>query len=83
MLTCVPWICSRKAEAGPGVGAAVPCLALHGAAMAGAGAGAGAPLAPPQLDDFILTERLGSGTYATVFKAYRKVGRAGPGGKRG
>lgn len=81
MLTCVPWICSRKAEAGPGVGAAVPCLALHGAAMAGAGAGA--PLAPPQLDDFILTERLGSGTYATVFKAYRKVGRAGPGGKRG
>uniref|UniRef100_A0A8D2KT87 Serine/threonine-protein kinase ULK3 n=1 Tax=Varanus komodoensis TaxID=61221 RepID=A0A8D2KT87_VARKO len=28
--------------------------------------------APPQLEDFILTERLGSGTYATVFKAYRK-----------
>nr|XP_057944647.1 serine/threonine-protein kinase ULK3 isoform X2 [Doryrhamphus excisus] len=28
--------------------------------------------APPKLDDFILTERLGSGTYATVYKAYRK-----------
>lgn len=30
--------------------------------------------APPKLADFILTERLGSGTYATVYKAYRKVG---------
>lgn len=29
--------------------------------------------APPKLADFILTERLGSGTYATVYKAYRKV----------
>ncbi|KAL1007405.1 hypothetical protein UPYG_G00086340 [Umbra pygmaea] len=28
--------------------------------------------APPKLVDFILTERLGSGTYATVYKAYRK-----------
>uniref|UniRef100_A0A8C9YJ31 Serine/threonine-protein kinase ULK3 n=1 Tax=Sander lucioperca TaxID=283035 RepID=A0A8C9YJ31_SANLU len=28
--------------------------------------------APPKLSDFILTERLGSGTYATVYKAYRK-----------
>ncbi|XP_035595789.1 serine/threonine-protein kinase ULK3-like isoform X2 [Oncorhynchus keta] len=28
--------------------------------------------APPKLADFILTERLGSGTYATVYKAYRK-----------
>ncbi|XP_062439490.1 serine/threonine-protein kinase ULK3 isoform X2 [Rhea pennata] len=28
--------------------------------------------APPRLDEFILTERLGSGTYATVYKAYRK-----------
>ncbi|XP_077419749.1 serine/threonine-protein kinase ULK3 isoform X2 [Vanacampus margaritifer] len=27
---------------------------------------------PPKLNDFILTERLGSGTYATVYKAYRK-----------
>ncbi|XP_075432057.1 LOW QUALITY PROTEIN: serine/threonine-protein kinase ULK3 [Ascaphus truei] len=27
---------------------------------------------PPRLDNFILTERLGSGTYATVYKAYRK-----------
>ncbi|XP_062819527.1 serine/threonine-protein kinase ULK3 [Anolis carolinensis] len=35
--------------------------------MAGSGS-----WAPPQLEDFILTERLGSGTYATVFKAYRK-----------
>uniref|UniRef100_A0ABM5EWX6 Serine/threonine-protein kinase ULK3 n=1 Tax=Pogona vitticeps TaxID=103695 RepID=A0ABM5EWX6_9SAUR len=34
---------------------------------------AGAGWAPPQLEDFILTERLGSGTYATVFKAYRKT----------
>ncbi|KAM7103493.1 serine/threonine-protein kinase ULK3 isoform 5-T7 [Ciconia maguari] len=38
--------------------------------MAGAGAGAG--WAPPRLDEFILTERLGTGTYATVYKAYRK-----------
>ncbi|XP_036902919.1 serine/threonine-protein kinase ULK3 isoform X2 [Sturnira hondurensis] len=28
--------------------------------------------APPRLDGFILTERLGSGTYATVYKAYAK-----------
>ncbi|NWJ11581.1 ULK3 kinase, partial [Crypturellus undulatus] len=28
--------------------------------------------APPRLDEFILTERLGAGTYATVYKAYRK-----------
>uniref|UniRef100_A0ACB8E5T1 Serine/threonine-protein kinase ulk3 n=1 Tax=Sphaerodactylus townsendi TaxID=933632 RepID=A0ACB8E5T1_9SAUR len=33
---------------------------------------AGSGWAPPHLEDFILTERLGSGTYATVFKAYRK-----------
>ncbi|XP_063170176.1 serine/threonine-protein kinase ULK3 isoform X2 [Candoia aspera] len=33
---------------------------------------AGGGWAPPQLEDFLLTERLGSGTYATVFKAYRK-----------
>ncbi|KAM4893019.1 serine/threonine-protein kinase ULK3 isoform 3-T3 [Sylvia borin] len=33
---------------------------------------AGAGWAPPRLDEFILTERLGSGTYATVYKAYRK-----------
>lgn len=36
--------------------------------MAGSGWG------PPRLDGFILTERLGSGTYATVYKAYAKVG---------
>uniref|UniRef100_A0A8C8CQG6 Serine/threonine-protein kinase ULK3 n=1 Tax=Oncorhynchus tshawytscha TaxID=74940 RepID=A0A8C8CQG6_ONCTS len=30
------------------------------------------PFAPPKLAEFILTERLGSGTYATVYKAYRK-----------
>ncbi|NXU55856.1 ULK3 kinase, partial [Turnix velox] len=33
---------------------------------------AGPSWAPPRLDGFILTERLGSGTYATVYKAYRK-----------
>ncbi|XP_073219400.1 serine/threonine-protein kinase ULK3 isoform X5 [Lepidochelys kempii] len=33
---------------------------------------AGAGWAPPRLEEFILTERLGSGTYATVYKAYRK-----------
>ena len=27
----------------------------------------------PHPKDFILTEKLGSGTYATVYKAYRKV----------
>lgn len=37
---------------------------------------------PPRLDGFILTERLGSGTYATVYKAYAKVG-AGRGRSRG
>lgn len=38
--------------------------ALHGMASS---------FAPPKLSDFILTEKLGSGTYATVYKAYRKV----------
>ncbi|NWT01650.1 ULK3 kinase, partial [Mionectes macconnelli] len=33
---------------------------------------AGSGWAPPRLDEFILTERLGSGTYATVYKAFRK-----------
>jgi len=28
----------------------------------------------PELKDFVLTERLGSGTYATVYKAFKKVG---------
>ncbi|KAG9489556.1 hypothetical protein GDO78_005499 [Eleutherodactylus coqui] len=28
--------------------------------------------APPRLSDFILTDKLGSGTYATVYKAYRR-----------
>uniref|UniRef100_A0A8C1TYJ7 Serine/threonine-protein kinase ULK3 n=1 Tax=Cyprinus carpio TaxID=7962 RepID=A0A8C1TYJ7_CYPCA len=32
-----------------------------------------AGFAPPKLKDFILTERLGSGTYATVYKAFRKT----------
>lgn len=32
--------------------------------------------APPKLAGFILTEKLGSGTYATVYKAYRKVSAA-------
>lgn len=35
---------------------------------------AGPGWAPPRLEGFILTERLGSGTYATVYKAYAKVG---------
>ncbi|ELK03484.1 serine/threonine-protein kinase ULK3 isoform X3 [Pteropus alecto] len=33
---------------------------------------AGPGWAPPRVDGFILTERLGSGTYATVYKAYAK-----------
>ncbi|XP_033922417.1 serine/threonine-protein kinase ULK3 isoform X2 [Melopsittacus undulatus] len=33
---------------------------------------AGSGWAPPRLDEFILTERLGAGKYATVYKAYRK-----------
>lgn len=40
---------------------------------------AGSSWGPPRLEGFILTERLGSGTYATVYKAYAKVGEAGPG----
>lgn len=35
-------------------------------------------LGSPRLDGFILTERLGSGTYATVYKAYAKVPGAPP-----
>lgn len=35
----------------------------------------GSSFAPPKLADYILTERLGSGTYATVYKAYSKVGQ--------
>ncbi|XP_061854991.1 serine/threonine-protein kinase ULK3 isoform X2 [Colius striatus] len=34
---------------------------------------AAAGWAPPRLPGFILTERLGTGTYATVYKAYRKT----------
>ncbi|KAK1338586.1 hypothetical protein QTO34_019240 [Cnephaeus nilssonii] len=33
---------------------------------------AGSSWGPPRLEGFILTERLGSGTYATVYKAYAK-----------
>lgn len=29
----------------------------------------------PKPRDYILTEKLGSGTYATVYKAYKKVSR--------
>ncbi|XP_035381015.1 serine/threonine-protein kinase ULK3 isoform X2 [Electrophorus electricus] len=32
-----------------------------------------ASFAPPRLADFLLTEKLGSGTYATVYKAFRKT----------
>ena len=28
----------------------------------------------PVLPNYVFTERLGSGTYATVYKAYKKVG---------
>lgn len=49
-----------------GTGRCLPC-----AGMAGPG------WAPPRLDGFVLTERLGSGTYATVYKAYAKVGVRG------
>ena len=31
------------------------------------------PPAGPQLKDYVMTDRLGSGTYATVYKAYKKV----------
>ena len=30
-------------------------------------------LAPPRLEHFVITEKLGQGTYATVYKAFRKV----------
>jgi hypothetical protein len=30
-------------------------------------------LPPPRLEQFVMTEKLGEGTYATVYKAYRKV----------
>jgi serine/threonine-protein kinase ULK/ATG1 len=30
-------------------------------------------LPPPRLEHFVMTEKLGQGTYATVYKAYRKV----------
>uniref|UniRef100_A0A669P4B8 Serine/threonine-protein kinase ULK3 n=1 Tax=Phasianus colchicus TaxID=9054 RepID=A0A669P4B8_PHACC len=33
---------------------------------------AGGGCAPPRLEGFVLTERLGTGTYATVYKAYSK-----------
>lgn len=42
----------------------------------GAGPASGRPSTqppPPQLKDYILTDKIGSGTYATVFKAFRKV----------
>lgn len=30
-------------------------------------------IASPKLTEFVFTEKLGSGTYATVYKAYRKA----------
>jgi len=33
----------------------------------------GALIPAPKLSDYIFVEKLGSGTYATVYKAYRKV----------
>lgn len=58
-----------KAEAAPG---------QRGPDRGSGGAMAAAGWAPPRLDEFILTEPLGSGTYATVYKAYRKVGPSPP-----
>lgn len=31
------------------------------------------PIGPPKLSGYVFTEKLGSGTYAIVYKAYRKV----------
>ena len=31
------------------------------------------PYNPPNLKDYLLTEKLGSGTYANVYKAYKKA----------
>lgn len=65
---------ASRALHGPSPGRlSVQAFPVHGEAGGMAGAG----WAPPHLEDFILTERLGSGTYATVFKAYRKVRVAG------
>lgn len=58
---------ARPPEPGAGNQEA-PGVGRGAAGMAGPGWG------PPRLDGFILTERLGSGTYATVYKAYAKVG---------
>ncbi|XP_015728256.1 serine/threonine-protein kinase ULK3 isoform X3 [Coturnix japonica] len=57
--------------------AAEPAPSCRGGAADGAGTGrrggmAGGGCAPPRLDGFVLTERLGTGTYATVYKAYSK-----------
>ena len=32
----------------------------------------GSPYGPPRMKDFVLSEKLGQGTYATVYKGYRK-----------
>ena len=32
-----------------------------------------APTPPPHLDEYVFAEKLGSGTYANVYKAYKKV----------
>ena len=41
--------------------------------MASSGGGGGRLPPPPRLKHFVMTEKLGQGTYATVYKAYRKV----------
>jgi len=30
-------------------------------------------ISPPKVDNFVLTEKLGQGSYATVYKAFKKV----------
>lgn len=71
------WGCAESRLAAP---RAPPALLLAGTCnpsqeAPGGGRGmAGPGWGLPRLDGFILTERLGSGTYATVYKAYAKVG---------
>lgn len=75
--------CWGHAESRPTAPRAPPASLLAGTCAPnqeapGSGHGmAGPGWGLPRLDGFILTERLGSGTYATVYKAYAKVGVGG------
>ncbi|XP_062357239.1 serine/threonine-protein kinase ULK3 [Cinclus cinclus] len=71
------WLVSRVKVCGRGLGRGAPgrrkrLLGPECRDRGSGGAMAGPGWAPPRLDEFILTEPLGSGTYATVYKAYRK-----------